>query len=69
MEDLLRAGDVAAVIVEPIQTAGTRCASDNFYRELRKLVGNYDSSFIVNEAQTGCGATGRMWAHEKWGLE
>lgn len=25
--------------------------------------------FIVDEVQTGCGATGTFWAHEQWGLE
>ena len=23
---------------------------------------------LIDEVQTGCGATGRMWAHEHWNL-
>ncbi len=70
VEDHLALGDVAAVLVEPIQgEGGDRHASPAFFRALRTLCGRYGAAFIVDEVQTGGGATGTFWAHEAWGLE
>ena len=64
------AGRVAAVIVEPIQgEGGDRHASAGFFREIRRLTRAHDVALIVDEVQTGGGATGTFWAHEAWGLE
>jgi L-lysine 6-transaminase len=54
-------GDIAAIIIEPIQGEG----GDNHFRPefLRALQQKAD------EVQTGVGLTGRMWAHEHFGLE
>jgi 4-aminobutyrate aminotransferase/(S)-3-amino-2-methylpropionate transaminase len=71
VEDVLirEAGAVAALIVEPIQgEGGDRHASAAFFRELRALCGRYEVAFVVDEVQTGIGATGRLWAHERWEL-
>ncbi len=69
VEAALRAGDVAALIVEPIQgEGGDRHASADFFRALRRLTSEHGCAFIVDEVQTGGGATGRWWAHEAWGL-
>jgi L-lysine 6-transaminase len=61
--------DIAAIIVEPIQAEG----GDNQFRpaflqavEARARAGN--ALFIVDEVQTGVGITGKMWAHEHFGL-
>jgi 4-aminobutyrate aminotransferase / (S)-3-amino-2-methylpropionate transaminase len=68
-EALLRVGDLAAVIVEPIQgEGGDRHASPAFFRALRQLCLDHEAAFIADEVQTGGGATGRWWAHEAWGL-
>jgi len=61
--------DVAAVIVEPIQAEG----GDNhfrpeFLRAVERKAREHDALFIVDEVQTGVGITGRMWAHEHFGL-
>jgi 4-aminobutyrate aminotransferase/(S)-3-amino-2-methylpropionate transaminase len=62
-------GNVAAVIIEPIQgEGGDRHASAEFFREIRRLTRAYDVAFIVDEVQTGGGATGTFWAHEAWAL-
>jgi 4-aminobutyrate aminotransferase/(S)-3-amino-2-methylpropionate transaminase len=59
----------AALIVEPIQSeGGDNHASPDFFRRLRALARRHDVLFIVDEVQTGVGATGRFWAHEHWGL-
>ncbi|VUC29026.1 unnamed protein product [Clonostachys rosea] len=60
----------AALIVEPIQSeGGDNHASPAFFRGLRALTKKHNVLMIVDEVQTGVGATGRFWAHEHWGLE
>jgi len=59
----------AAVIVEPIQSeGGDNHASPEFFRGLRALTRKHGVLMIVDEVQTGVGATGKFWAHEHWGL-
>lgn len=68
-ESLQRARRVAAVILEPIQgEGGVRLASARFFRRLRLLTLIHDVPLILDEVQTGFGATGRMWAHEHFDL-
>ena len=58
-----------AVIVEPIQSeGGDNHASPAFFRGLRALTRKHGVLLIVDEVQTGVGATGRFWAHEHWDL-
>ncbi|ATY62524.1 4-aminobutyrate aminotransferase [Cordyceps militaris] len=60
---------VAAVIVEPIQSeGGDNHASPAFFRRLREITAAHKVLLIVDEVQTGVGATGRFWAHEHWEL-
>lgn len=60
---------VAALIVEPIQSEGGDFhASPSFFRGLREITKERGVFFICDEVQTGVGATGAFWAHEKWGL-
>ncbi|XP_074647439.1 4-aminobutyrate aminotransferase, mitochondrial-like [Tubulanus polymorphus] len=60
---------VVGIIVEPIQAeGGDRYASPEFFRQLQQICKEFDIGFIVDEVQTGCGATGKMWAHEHWNL-
>lgn len=59
----------AAVVIEPIQSeGGDNHASPAFFRGLRELTKKLNVLFIVDEVQTGVGATGKFWAHEHWGL-
>ncbi|KAJ1655848.1 4-aminobutyrate transaminase [Dispira simplex] len=61
---------VVAVVIEPIQSeGGDNYASPAFFRALRELTRRLDVLLIVDEVQTGVGATGTFWAHEKWGLD
>lgn len=56
---------VAAVVVEPIQSeGGDNHASPSFFRGLRELTKRKGVLMIVDEVQTGVGATGKFWAHE-----
>lgn len=60
----------AAMIIEPIQSeGGDNHASPAFFRSLRDIALKHDVLFIVDEVQTGVGATGKFWAHEHWNLE
>ena len=60
-----RSRRVAAVLVEPIQgEGGVRLATARFFRRLRVLTRIYDVPLVLDEVQTGFGATGRLWAHE-----
>jgi 4-aminobutyrate aminotransferase/(S)-3-amino-2-methylpropionate transaminase len=59
-----------AVVVEPIQSeGGDNHASPAFFRGLRELTKKHDVLLIVDEVQTGVGATGKFWAHDHWNLE
>lgn len=61
----LRKGNVAALIMEPIQGEG----GDNHFRpefvqQLRRLCDMYNAMLIFDEVQTGLGLTGMWWAHQ-----
>ncbi|KAJ8609421.1 hypothetical protein MRB53_039092 [Persea americana] len=59
----------AAIIVEPIQSeGGDNHASPAFFQGLRDLTKKHNVLMIVDEVQTGVGATGKFWAHEHWNL-
>jgi 4-aminobutyrate aminotransferase/(S)-3-amino-2-methylpropionate transaminase len=59
-----------AVVIEPIQSeGGDNHASPSFFRGLRKLTKKHNVLMIVDEVQTGVGATGKFWAHDHWDLE
>ena len=68
-EDLIQNfhNPVAAVVVEPIQSeGGDNHASPAFFKGLRELTRRHNVLLIVDEVQTGVGATGKFWAHEHW---
>ncbi|KAM0276643.1 hypothetical protein ACHAQH_006552 [Verticillium albo-atrum] len=59
----------AAMVIEPIQSeGGDNHATPRFFRRLRELAKKHNVIFIVDEVQTGVGATGKFWAHEHWDL-
>nr|POF17583.1 4-aminobutyrate aminotransferase [Quercus suber] len=59
----------AAVVVEPVQSeGGDNHASPAFFQGLRALTRKHNVLLIVDEVQTGVGATGKFWAHEHWNL-
>jgi L-lysine 6-transaminase len=62
--------DIAAIHIEPIQAEG----GDNHFRpeflqSLARVARAHDVFFTVDEVQTGIGLTGKMWAHEHFGIE
>src|SRR6187399_1030054 len=60
----------AGFLVEPIQgEGGIRPASSEFIKGLRKLADAHDLMLALDEVQCGYGRTGRMFAHEHYGIE
>lgn len=61
---------VAAIIIEPVQSeGGDNHASPAFFKGLREITRRHDVLMIVDEVQTGVGATGKFWAHEHWNMQ
>ncbi|KAL7788309.1 aminotransferase class-III domain-containing protein [Trichoderma ceciliae] len=72
VENLIKTWHIppAAVVVEPIQSeGGDNHATPNFFRGLRALTKKHNVLLIVDEVQTGVGATGKFWAHDHWNLQ
>ena len=70
LEEALKLGGAAAVILEPIQgEGGIIIPSDGYMRGVRELCDKYNTYMIVDEIQTGFGRTGYMFACEKEGVE
>ncbi|KAA8893698.1 4-aminobutyrate transaminase gata, partial [Sphaerosporella brunnea] len=60
---------IVAAVVEPIQSeGGDNHASAAFFQGLRDITKKHNALLIVDEVQTGVGATGKFWAHEHWNL-
>ncbi|XP_023677453.1 4-aminobutyrate aminotransferase, mitochondrial [Paramormyrops kingsleyae] len=61
---------VAGIVIEPIQAeGGDNHASPDFFKKLRNIARKHGCAFQVDEVQTGCGPTGKFWAHEHWDLD
>ncbi len=59
----------AAVVVEPVQAeAGVRIPSPGFLPALRRRCDQTGALLILDEVVTGFGRTGRLFAHEHWGV-
>lgn len=60
----------AAILVEPIQGEGGVVVPDDGYLPgLRRLCDGTGVLLMLDEIQTGVGRTGRLWAHQHWGVE
>ena len=68
LETELARGDVAAFIFEPIQGKGVNMAPVEYFERVQSLCERYGTLVIADEVQTGLGRTGRMWAHEHYGM-
>ena len=69
-EKELSTQDYAAVIIEGIQgVAGIQVPSDAFLKDLRALCDRTGTVLVLDEIQSGCGRTGRFFAHQHAGVE
>jgi len=63
------AGTIGAVVVEPIQgNGGVIIPPPDFLPRLRAFCDRIGALLVIDEIQSGCGRTGRMWAIEHTGV-
>jgi acetylornithine/succinyldiaminopimelate/putrescine aminotransferase len=63
LERELRKGDVAALLIEPIQGKGVNIAPPGFLRDAQVLLKAHGALLITDEVQSGLGRTGTFYAH------
>lgn len=62
-------GDVTAVIIEGIQgVGGIRIPEAEFLKELQEVCNATDTTLILDEIQSGCGRSGKFFAHQWAGI-
>ena len=67
---ILPAGEVAAIVVEPVQGEGGYVVPPRkFFDELTAVARRHGILLIADEVQCGMGRTGRMFASEHFGFE
>jgi acetylornithine aminotransferase len=61
---------VCAVMLEPIQGEGGVCLPDaDYLKGLRQLCDEKNLLLVLDEIQTGLGRTGKLFAHEHYGIK
>jgi ornithine--oxo-acid transaminase len=65
----LEAGDVAALVLEPVQGKGVNIPPEGYLLAAQRMCRDAGALFVCDEVQTGLGRTGRFLALEHWGLE
>lgn len=64
LEQAFTAGDIAAVMLEPVQgEGGVVPAAPGFLRRVRELCDQHDALLVLDEIQCGMGRTGSLFAH------
>jgi len=72
LSSLEKASDdkVCAVIIEPVQgEGGVVCAQPDYLQGVRKICDERGLLLIFDEVQSGMGRTGRLFAHEHFGVK
>lgn len=64
LERELKRGDVAALVVEPIQGKGVHAVPPGYLRAAREALHRRGALLIVDEVQTGLGRTGDFFAYQ-----
>ncbi len=64
----LERGDVAALVMEPVQGKGVNIPADGYLPGAQELCRASGALFVCDEVQTGLGRTGRFFALEHWRL-
>jgi acetylornithine/N-succinyldiaminopimelate aminotransferase len=64
LEEAFARGDVAAVMLEPVQgEGGVLPAAPGFIQRVRELCDQYNALLVLDEIQCGMGRTGTLFAH------
>ncbi len=61
-------GDVAAMIIEPIQGKGVYEAPPSYFQDLHAELKRAGALLVADEVQTGIGRTGTFWCHDQLGI-
>ncbi|MGH2891359.1 MAG: aspartate aminotransferase family protein [Solirubrobacteraceae bacterium] len=69
LERELQRGDVAALIVEPVQGKGVNIPPDGYLPTAQRMCREAGTLMVCDEVQTGLGRTGRFFALEHWDLQ
>ena len=70
VEAELKKGDVACVIIEPIQgVGGLDMGTTAFFQGLEKICNQYEVVLILDEVQSGYGRSGKFFAHQHHGIK
>lgn len=64
----LRRGDVAALVIEPIQGKGVNLAPEEFWLEAESLCRRHKALMVLDEVQVGMGRSGTFHCHEQFGI-
>jgi acetylornithine/N-succinyldiaminopimelate aminotransferase len=69
LDAAMAAGDVAAVLLEPVQgEGGVMPAAPGFLRDVRALCDRHDALLMLDEIQCGMGRSGALFAHWQDGV-
>ena len=69
LEEALAGGDVAAVMLEPVQgEGGVRPAAPGYLQAVRALCDRHGALLVLDEIQCGMGRTGTLFAHWQDGV-
>ncbi|MFI5330275.1 MAG: acetylornithine transaminase [Desulfobaccales bacterium] len=61
---------VCAVLLEPVQGEGGVCLPDaDYFKGVRRLCDEKNLLLVLDEVQSGLGRTGRLFAHEHYGIK
>jgi predicted acetylornithine/succinylornithine family transaminase len=61
--------NTCAVMLEPIQgEGGVKVPSDDYFKKVREICDKNGLLLILDEVQTGMGRTGKLFAHEHYGI-
>ncbi|MCW2668878.1 MAG: L-lysine 6-transaminase [Frankiales bacterium] len=62
--------DIACFVMEPIQgEGGDHHFRPHFLQAMQALCREFDTLFVLDEVQTGCGLTGTAWAYQQLGVQ
>lgn len=69
IENAFKKNNVAAVVLESILgEGGDLHLRPEFFQQLRQLTTKYDIMLILDEVQSGCMITAKMWAYQHFGI-
>ena len=70
VRDEIAKGDVTAVIIEGIQgVGGVQIPTADFLQQLQQLCNDTETTLILDEIQSGCGRSGKFFAHQWAGIK